>query len=61
MFNINVARSEINAKLENNEPITREDVSAAMQVAQVSQHMGDKLLYVNVKKAYRAQQEHSEE
>lgn len=61
MYNINVMRNDVKAKLENNEQITREDVTAAMQVAQGSQHTDDKVLYANVKRAYKAQQEHNEE
>ncbi|MGG1163601.1 MULTISPECIES: hypothetical protein [Bacillus cereus group] len=61
MYNINVLRNAVKAKLENNEQITREDVTAAMQVAQGSQHTDDKVLYANVKRAYSAQQEHTEE
>ncbi|ACJ81682.1 MULTISPECIES: hypothetical protein [Bacillus cereus group] len=61
MYNINVMRSDVKAKLGNNEQITREDVTAAMEVAQRSQHHNDKVLYVNVKRAYSTQQEHNEE
>ncbi|MEH7463869.1 hypothetical protein V7166_17805 [Bacillus thuringiensis] len=61
MYNINIMRSDVKAKLENSEQITRQDVTAAMQVAQGSQHMDDKLLYVNVKHAYSAQKENNGE
>ncbi|OKA23405.1 hypothetical protein [Bacillus cereus] len=61
MYNINVMRSDVKAKLGNNEQITQEDVTAAMEVAQRSQHHNDRILYVNVKHAYKAQQEHNEE
>lgn len=44
MYNINVMRSVVKAKLENNEPITKGDVTAAIQVTQGSQHMNDKIL-----------------
>ncbi len=53
-------RSEISAKLRNNEKLTREDVTAAAQVAQRSQHMSDKVQYVNVKAAYNAQEQSAE-
>lgn len=61
MYNINVMRSVVKAKLGSNEQITREDVTAAMEVAQRSQHPNDKVIYVNVKHAYKEQQEHNEE
>ncbi|MGM2670761.1 hypothetical protein ACS2QR_22755 [Bacillus cereus group sp. Bce026] len=61
MYNINVMRSDVKAKLGNNEQLTREDVTAAMQVARGSQHTDDKVLYANVKRVYKAQREHSEE
>ncbi|HDR6270997.1 TPA: hypothetical protein QCU37_004595 [Bacillus cereus] len=61
MFNYKVMRNDVKVKLGNNEQITREDVTAAMQVAQRSQHTDDMVLYANVKRAYKAQQEHNEE
>ncbi|HHP5664238.1 TPA: hypothetical protein ACSC6G_004575 [Bacillus paranthracis] len=61
MYNINVMRNAVSAKLGGNEQLTREDVTAAMQVAQDSQHHNDRILYVNVKRAYKAQQERNEE
>lgn len=60
MQNINVMRSEISTKLRNNEKLTREDVTAAAQVAQRSQHMSDKVQYVHVKAAYNTQGQSAE-